>query len=206
MKKNTLKRALSKSTRISHLSKENGVSRFEAFQQLLLEIELPTHIHLFLSLFGFDGLRVGDFKKAMLSNPLRYEGEKMGLGWIDVDGRQQRIQLGNFSLKLLSCTDWALVQKLSIECLAEHYWGCGTPELTLQMFTRDQITWFSEVASGPFVDHFQGIIPMTALSDDCYVRLQTKQALAAEGDAEDITHEGAFYQSLEGWLEPLSRK
>lgn len=203
MKKSTLKRALSKSSRITQLSKENGASRFEAFQQLLLEIELPTHIHLFLSLFAFDGLRVGDFKKAMLSKPLRYEGEKIGLGWIDEDDRQQRIQLGNISLKLLCGTDWALVQKLPLECLAEHYWSCGTVELTLQMFTRDQATWFSEVASGPFMDHFQGIMPMTALSDDCYVRLQTKQALAAVGDAEDITHEGAFYQSLEGWLEPL---
>lgn len=202
MKKNTLKRALSKSTRITQLSKENGASRFEAFQQLLLGIELSPHIHLFLSLFGLDGLRVGDFKKAILSHPLRYEGEKIGLGWIDVDGRQQRIELGSLSLKLLSRTDWGLVQKLTLECLAEHYWNCGTVELTLQMFTRDQITWFSEVASGPLVDHFEGIMPMTALSDDCYVRLQTKKALVAEGDAEDIPHEGALYQSLEGWLEP----
>lgn len=202
MKKSTLKRALSKSSRITQLSKENGATRFEEFQLRLLEIELPVHIHLFLSLFAFDGLRVGDFKKAMLSKPLRYEGEKIGLGWIDEDDRQQRIQLGNISLKLLCGTDWALVQKLTLECLAEHYWSCGTVELTLQMFTRDHATWFSEIASGPFVDHFQGIIPMTALSDDCYVRLQTKRALAAEGDIEDMTHEGAFYQSLEGWLEP----
>lgn len=202
MKKSTLKRALSKSTRITQLSKENGASRFEAFQQLLLEIELPKHIHLFLSLFGFDGLRVDDFKKAVLSKPLRYEGEKIGLGWINEDGRQQRIQLGNISLKLLSGTDWTLVQKLSIECLAEHYWGYGTVELTLQIFTGDQLAWFSEIASGPFVDHFQSIIPMTVLSDDCYIRLQTKMALVADGDAEDIAHEGALYQSFEGWLEP----
>jgi len=202
MKKSTLKRALSKSNRITQVSKKNGVSRFEAFQEWLLVIELPAHIHLFLNLFGFDGLRVGDFKKAMLSHPLKYEGGKIGLGWIDEDGRQQRIQLSRISLKLLSETDWALVQKLPLECLAEHYLDCEAHELALQMFIRDQNAWVSEIASGPLVDHFQGIIPMTALSDGCYVRLQTKQALAAEGDAEDITHEGVFYQSLEGWLEP----
>lgn len=205
MRKSTLNRALSKSNRITQLSKENGATRFEAFQLRLLEIELPAHIHLFLSLFAFDGLRVGDLKKAMLSQPLRYEGVKIGLGWIDEDNRQQRIQLGSISLRLLSGTDWALVQKLPLTCLAEHYLDREAPELALQMFTRDQVAWVSEVASGPTVDHSQGIVPMTALSDDCYARLQTKQALAAEADVEDITLEGALYQSLEGWLEPQGK-
>ena len=202
MKLNTLKRALSKSNRIAQLPNETGVTRFEQFQQLLLRIELPAHIHLFLSLFAFDGLRVSDFKKAILSKPIKYEGEKIGLGWVDESGRQQRIQLGSLSRKLLSQTDWTLVQELTVNCLVEHYQNARTVGFTLQMFTSDQFAWFSEIAAGPLVDHFQGVIPMTALSDCCYARLITKQALALETEADANMHEETLYRSLEGWLEP----
>jgi len=58
MKLHTLKRALSKSNRITQLLNESGVTRFEKFQQMLLTIELPVHKHLFLSFFAFDGLRL----------------------------------------------------------------------------------------------------------------------------------------------------
>lgn len=202
MKLHTLKRALSKSNRIAQLLNETGVTRFEKFQQRLLTIKFPAHEHLLLCLFAFDGLRVSDFKKAILSKPMRYEGEKIGLGWVDESGRQQRIQLGSLSLKLLSQTDWTLVQDLTLNCIVEHYQNAEKAELTLQMFTSDQFTWFSEIASGPLVDHFQGFIPMTALSDDCYARLITKQALFAESDDDVTTHEEILYRSLEGWLEP----
>jgi len=202
MKLHTLRRALSKSNRIAQLLSENGVTRFENFQQTLLTIELPGHEHLLLSLFAFDGLRVSDFKRAILSKPKRYEGEKIGLGWVDESGRQQRIQLGSLSLKLLSQTEWTLVQELSLNYLVEHYGNSETVGLTLQMFTSDQFTWFSEIASGPLVDHFQGVIPMTALSDDCYARLITKQALVLETEADVSMHEETLYRSLEGWLEP----
>jgi len=200
MSKVALNKALSKSIRTKYMATKNGPGRFRNFQRWLLDAELELEIHLLLCLFAFDGMRVGDFKLAMQSCPVSYEGDKVGVGWVDENGRQQRIKLGKISLKLLANSDWQKVQGLTLNTLANFYaYFCGI-ESPLERFSSDQLAWFCEIASGPLVEHFAGRIPMTALSDSCYARLITNQALYLDSEITD--EDGILYQCIEGWLEP----
>jgi len=202
MKKTHLNQALSKSIRTKYVLSKNGATRFRNFQHWLLSANIPPEIHLFLSLFGFDGLRAADFKCAIQSSPVFYEIDSVGLGWIDENGRQQRIKLGAITLSLLAVTPWKKVQAISINALTEYYayffYGF---ESVLEKFSEDQKAWFCEIGSGPLVEHFIGGIQMTALSDACYARLISKQSLLLD-NLETADHDGILYQSLEGWLEP----
>ena len=110
MKKATLNQALSTSIRIKYAVIENGANRFRNFQLWLLQAEIEADVHLLLCLFALDGLRVADYKKALQSTPALYAEFKVGLAWIDENCRQQRIQLGHISQRLLSAaTAWQMV-------------------------------------------------------------------------------------------------
>ena len=202
MKKATLNQALSKSIRIRNVVFENGACRFRNFQHWLLQAEIKTDVHLLLCLFAFDGLRVADYKKAIQSNPMIYEETRVGLGWIDENGRQQRIQLGKISLRLLAATAWKKVQTLPLDTILSYYSYFFNFDMTAEKFTNDQIAWISEIASGPLVEHFIGRIPMTALSDACYARFITKKALIFGSVEEKLDLDSILYNSLEGWLQP----
>lgn len=202
MKRHILDQALKKSLRAKYLA-QGGAYRFRTFQKWLLENDLPPDIAAFLSLFAFDGMRVDDFSYAVKSFPLVYAEGKVGIAWSDNIGRTQRIRLSAITIHLIKQCGWNEVIKLTMTVLEEMYQNIAGNKDTLEHFKRDQIAWFSEISSGPMLEHITGSIPMTALPDSVYARLQTKQALIIENSNDlDSDAENTFSLALSGFLEP----
>lgn len=202
MKRHILDQALKKSLRAKYLV-QGGTYRFRTFQKWLLENDLPHDIAAFLSLFAFDGMRVDDFSYAVKSLPLVYAEGKIGVAWSDAIGRTQRIRLSAITIHLINQCGWNEVIKLKMTVLEEVYQNIVGNKDTLEHFKRDQIAWFSEICSGPMLEHISGSIPMTALPDSVYARLQTRQALIIENKNDlDSDAENVFSLALSGFLEP----
>lgn len=204
MKKSVLNQALSKSLRSKYIG-TGGAFRFRSFQTWLLDADLPADLHVFLALFAFDGMRVQDFGAAIKSKPALYTPEKIGLSWSDPVGRVQRLSLSAMTIFLLRKTSWDKVHNFSTKALEEVYGNFSGHVKTLDHFSADQLAWFSEISSGPLFEHFCGRIPMTALSDECYVRFSTKQAIFMEDlhSIEKEESERILSIALSGFLEPV---
>lgn len=203
MKRHILDQALKKSLRAKYLV-QGGAYRFRTFQKWLLENDLPPDIAAFLSLFAFDGMRVDDFCYAAKSSPLVYSEGKVGLAWSDHIGRAQRIRLSSMTINLIKQCGWNEVIKLTMNVLEEVYQNIAGNKEPLEHFKRDQMAWFSEICSGPILEHISGSIPMTALPDSVYARLQTRQALVIENQNDlDSDAENTFSLALSGFLEPI---
>jgi len=204
MNKKLIFRLLSNYYRFPKGSKLSEAQRFENFQLWLLHADLPKNIHLFLSLFAFDGLRVCDLPHIKNYKPLKYDNSRVGLPWVNEEGRQQRLWVSNITLRLMKFTDWSQLNELDVNCISKYYQIASAQTVSIEQFSKDQNQWFSEIASGPIADHFLGVLPMTALADQCYIRLLTKQALLPDPDTyENNQDDLLFLHSLEGWLEPL---
>lgn len=203
MKRSILNQAIQKSLRVKFHAKA-GAHRFITFQLWLLETQIDNALHAFLSLFAFDGLRVEDFRSAIKSQPAIYMDGKVGLSWQTKIGRTQRIWLSSITVFLISQCNWGEVQKLTIRALQEIYSNIAGHVQTLEQFHSDQLSWFSEISSGPVFEHFCSRIPMTALSDECYVRVVTKKIIVSDhSKAVDETVERILAASISGFLEPI---
>ena len=203
MKRHILDQALKKSLSAKYLL-QGGAYRFRTFQKWLLENHLSPNIAAFLNLFAFDGLRVDDFKYAVKSTPLVYADGKVGIAWSDGIGRIQRIRLSSITMRLIGQCGWSEIIKLQMHVLEDVYQNIAGNKESLEHFKRDQMAWLAEISSGPMMEHISGSIPMTALPDSVYARLQTKQAVVIENkndlydDAENV-----FSLALSGFLEPV---
>lgn len=203
MKRQILSQALKKSLRSKYLAR-GGANRFRIFQKWLLENDFPTDVAALLSLFAFDGMRVDDFSYAIKSFPIAYMEGKVGLAWTDNIGRIQRIRLSPMTIHLIQECGWDNVVKFTISELEEVYQNIAGNKESLEHFKSDQMAWFSEISSGPILEHVAGTVRMTALPDSVYARLETKQALVVEnfndidGDADNL-----FSLALSGFLEPV---
>ena len=203
MKRHILDQALKKSLRAKYLA-QGGAYRFRTFQKWLLENDLPPDIAAFLSLFAFDGMRVDDFCYAAKSSPAVYADGKVGIAWSDAIGRTQRIRLSSITINLIKQCGWNEIIKLPMITLEEVYQNIAGNKEPLEHFKRDQMAWFSEISSGPMLEHITGSIPMTALPDSVYARLQTRQALIIENSNDlDSDAENTFSLALSGFLEPI---
>lgn len=202
MKRRILDLALKKSLRSKYLA-QGGAYRFRAFQKWLLESELPPDIAAFLSLFAFEGIRVDDFSYVINCAPVVYADGKVGISWSDSIGRTQRIRLSAMTIHLIRQCGWNEVSKLTITVLEDIYQNIAGNKQPLEHFTKDQMAWFSEICSGPVLEHCAGTIRMAALPDCVYARLQTKQALSVEVKEDlDSDAENIFSLALSGFLEP----
>lgn len=202
MKKSILSQALAKSLRSKYIA-QGGALRFKSFQKWLLEADLPAEHAAMLCLFAFDGLRIIDFRYVIKSKPTTYEEGKVGIAWQTENGRTQRIRLSSITMKLISQCSWESVQKTSIDLLADAYQAFSGNKAPLNHFQHDQLVWFSEIASGPVVEHFSDRIPMTALPDQAYARLMSKQALIVEkAENAEFSVDENFAVALSGYLEP----
>jgi integrase len=203
MKRHILDQALKKSLRSKYLA-QGGAYRFRTFQKWLLENDLPSDIAAYLSLFAFDGMRVDDFCYAAKSSPAVYSDGKIGIAWSDTIGRTQRIRLSSITIHLIKQCGWNEIIKLPMITLEEVYQNIAGYKEPLEHFKRDQMAWFSEISSGPMLEHITGSIPMTALPDSVYARLQTKRALIIENSNDlDSDAENTFSLALSGFLEPI---
>lgn len=206
MKKSVLNQALTKPLRNQYIA-VGGAYRFKNFQAWLLTTDLPTDLHAFLALFAFDGARLKDFNSIIGSHPTLYDSGKVGISWHDHIGRTQRLRLSPMTISLLGETNWKNIQNYKIEDLAEVYGKFAGNSKALDHFTADQLAWFSEIGTGPLIEHFMGRIPMTALSNECYVRKNTKLVVATENSDSDNDEEAERILSIAllGFLEPSGK-
>jgi integrase len=203
MNRYILDQALKKSLRSKYLV-QGGAYRFRLFQKWLLKNDVPPNVAGFLSMFAFDGIRVDDFDYVVKSVPIVYADGKVGIAWADGIGRAQRVRLSSMTIHLINQCGWSEILKLSIAVLEEVYQNIAGNKEPLEHFKRDQMAWFAEISSGPMLEHIAGSIPMTALPDSIYARLQTKQALIVKNQYDiDSNAENLFSLALSGFLEPI---
>lgn len=200
MKNSLFQRAINQTRRPKFL-KQGGSYRFEHFIGWLLNQEsASSSFHYGLALLAFDGVCLDVVDEAIKCIPYIAENE-VCINWSSQQGRVYRYALSPMTARVYS--ELQDKKELSfdtkqLEQLYAQFCGHKNPK---EHFINDQMQWLAMHMSGPLFDHLSGGVKFSAIPENAYARLSSRQRLAWEVLTNEAENK-SISQAVIGYFEP----
>lgn len=200
MKNSLFQRAINQTRRPKFL-KQSGSYRFQHFiGWLLSQKNASSSFDYGLALLTFDGVCLNVIDEAIKCTPYLAEKE-VCISWSSKQGRVYRYALSPMTAKIYS--ELENKKELSFDTkqldqLYAKFCGHKNPK---EHFINDQMQWLAMHMSGPLFDHLSGGVKFSAIPNNSYARLSSKQRLVSELLTNEAKNK-SISQAVIGYFEP----